>query len=81
MNGAEVASDEYERLAVEILAVEAGNFAEVREAMRKILMSAPDGTNVAFLLSRAIAHASDQALETLTCSAPDRPYRRREATT
>jgi len=62
MNGADVASEEYERLALEILAVEAGDFGEVKDAIREIIASAPDEADVAFLLSRALAHAGDQAL-------------------
>jgi hypothetical protein len=62
MNGAVVASEGYERLALEMLAVEGGDFAEVKEAMRKIIASVPDEADVAFLLSRALAHAGDQAL-------------------
>jgi thioredoxin-like negative regulator of GroEL len=79
MNSADVASEEYERLALEMLAVEAGDFAEVKDAMRKIIASAPEEADVAFLLSRALAHARDQALGTLTCSSPDRPDCCREA--
>jgi hypothetical protein len=80
MTGADVASEEYERLALKMLAVEAGDFAEVKRAMRAIIESAPDETDVAFLLSRALARTADQALGTLTCSSPDRPDCRREAT-
>jgi len=57
-----MSSDDYERLALEMLAVEAGDFADVKESMRKIIASAPDGADVAFLLSRALAHAGDRAL-------------------
>jgi hypothetical protein len=52
-----VSSDEYERLAVALLAVEAGDPAEVKDAMRKIIESAPEGTDVAVLLCRALGHA------------------------
>ena len=51
---------DYERLALDMLAVEAGNAAEVKDAMRKIIASAPEGADVAFLLSRALAHAGDR---------------------
>ena len=56
-----ISSEDYERLALEMLAVEAGDFADVKDAMRKIIASAPDGADVAFLLSRALAHAGDRA--------------------
>ena len=56
-----ISSEDYERLALELLAVEAGDFADVKDAMRKIIASAPDGADVAFLLSRALAHAGDRA--------------------
>jgi len=69
MSGADVASEEYERLALEMLAVEAGDFAEVKDAMRKIITSAPDEVDVAFLLSRALAHAGDQTLRDLDLAA------------
>jgi thioredoxin-like negative regulator of GroEL len=62
MSGAVVASEEYERLALEMLAVEAGDFAGVKKAMRGIIESAQEEADVAFLLSRALAHAGDQAL-------------------
>ena len=60
--GAPVSPREYERLALEMLAVEAGDVAEVKEAMRKIIASAPEGADTACLLSRALAHAGDRAL-------------------
>lgn len=62
MSGPDVASKEYERLALEMLAVEAGDFADVKDAMRKIIASAPEAADVAFWLSRALAHAGDRAL-------------------
>ena len=62
VRGVEVSSDEYERLALAMLAVEAGDIVDVREAMGKIIASAPDGADVALLLSRALAHAGDRAL-------------------
>jgi Protein of unknown function (DUF2510) len=46
-----------------MLAVQTGDFAEVKDAMRKIIASAPEGADVAFLLSRALAHAGDRALK------------------
>ena len=52
---------DYERLALEMLSVEAGNAAEVKDAMRKIIASAPEGADLAFLLSRALAHAGDRS--------------------
>ena len=63
MNGADMSSVEYERLAREMLAVESGNFDEVKDAMRQIIASAPDEVDVALLLSRAFAQAADQALQ------------------
>ena len=62
MSGPDVSFEEHERLALAMLAVEAGNQAEVRDAMRKIVASAPGGTDVALLLSRALGHAEDRAL-------------------
>lgn len=56
-----MSSDEYERLALEMLAVEAGDVVDVKDAMRKIIASAPEGADIAFLLSRALAHAGDRA--------------------
>ena len=46
-----------------MLAVQSGNFVEVKDAMRTIIASAPEGADVAFLLSRALAHAGDRALK------------------
>jgi len=62
VSGADVSFDEHERLALAMLAVEAGDVADVEEAMRKIIASAPDATDVALLLTLAIAHAGDRAL-------------------
>lgn len=45
-----------------MLTVEAGDVAEVKDAMRRIIASAPEGADTAFLLSRALAHAGDRAL-------------------
>jgi hypothetical protein len=67
VSGADLPSEVYERLALEMLAVQTGDFAEVKDAMRTIIESAPEGADVAFLLSRALAHAGDRALK------PDRP--------
>ena len=63
MSGADVACAEYERLALQMLEIQSGNFAEVKDAMRKIIASAPEGVDVAFVLSRALAHAADRACE------------------
>ena len=60
--GADLSPEGYERLALEMLDVEAGDVADVKDAMRKIIASAPDGADVAFLLSRALAHAGDRAV-------------------
>ena len=62
VSGTDVSFDEHERLALAMLAVEAGDVADVEEAMRKIIASAPDATDVALLLTLAIAHAGDRAL-------------------
>ena len=69
-SGAVVSVDEHERLALAMLAVEAGDVADVEDAMRKIIASAPAATDVALLLSLALAHAGDRALtgEVPTCS-------------
>jgi len=58
----DVSFDEHERLALALLAVEAGDFADVKEAMKEIIASAPDGADVALILSLALAHAGDRAL-------------------
>lgn len=63
MSGADLPSEEYERLALEMLAVQTGDFADVKEAMRRIIASAPEGADTAFLLSRALAYAGDRALK------------------
>jgi len=60
--GADLSPEGYERLALEMLAVETGDVVEVKDAMRKIIASAPEGADIAFLLSRALAHAGDRAL-------------------
>jgi hypothetical protein len=57
----DLSPEHYERLALEMLAVEAGDVVDVKEAMRKIIASAPEGADIAFLLSRALAHAGDRA--------------------
>ena len=72
MNGAFVASEVYERLALDMLAVEARDFAEVKDAMRKIIASAPDQVDVAFLLSSALAHAGDPTLRSEAPALPSR---------
>jgi hypothetical protein len=61
-SGADLSPVGYERLALEMLAGKAGDVAEVKDAMRKIIASAPEGADIAFLLSRALAHAGDRAL-------------------
>jgi len=67
VSGADLPPEVYERLALETLAVQSGDFVEVKDAMRTIIESAPEGADVAFLLSRALAHAGDRALK------PDAP--------
>jgi hypothetical protein len=62
VSGADLPPEVYERLALEMLAVQSGDFVEVKGAMRTIIESAPEGADVAFLLSRALAHAGDRAL-------------------
>ena len=68
--GAVVSLEEHEQLALALLDVEAGGVADVDGAMRKIIASAPAATDVALLLSLALAHAGDRALmgEVPTCS-------------
>lgn len=61
MSGTDVSPTRYERLALEMLAVEAGDVADVKETMRRIIASAPQGADIAFLLSRALAHVGDRA--------------------
>ena len=51
-SGADLSPEGYERLALEMLASKAGGVSEVKDAMRKIA-SAPEGADIAFLLSRA----------------------------
>lgn len=67
--GAVVSLEEHGRLALALLDVEAGG-ADADGAMRKIIASAPAATDVALLLSLALAHAGDRALmgEVPTCS-------------
>lgn len=69
-----VSVDQHERLALALLAVEAGDVADVEDSMRKIIASAPAATDVALLLSLALAHAGDRALtgEMPTCSSAGR---------
>lgn len=67
-----VSFDTHERLALAMLAVEAGDLADVEAAMRKIITSAPDETDVAFVLSLAMALAGDQALR---AGSPGRSFR------
>jgi hypothetical protein len=58
--GTQVSFDEHEGLALAMLDVEASEVADVEDAMRRIIASAPDGTDVALLLILAIAHAGDR---------------------
>jgi hypothetical protein len=62
VRGAAVSFDEHERLAGAMLAVEAGDVADVKDAMVKIISSAPDATDVALVLLLAISHATDRKL-------------------
>jgi deoxyinosine 3'endonuclease (endonuclease V) len=62
VRGADVSFDEHERLAFAMLAVEADDVADVEDAMRKIITSAPVATDVALVLLLAISHAEDRAL-------------------
>ena len=62
MSGADVSFDEHERLAFAMLAVDAGDIADVKEAMMKIITSAPPATDVALVLLLAISHARERAL-------------------
>jgi thioredoxin-like negative regulator of GroEL len=61
-SGAVVSVDEHERLALALLAVESGDIADVEDAMKKIIASAPAETDVALLLCLALAQAGDRAL-------------------
>lgn len=56
-----VAFDQHEGLALAMLDVEAGDVVETKDAMSKVIASAPVGTDVALLLVLAIAHAADRA--------------------
>ena len=62
LSDADVSFDTHQRLALAMLAVEAGEVADVKAAMRKVISSAPDETDVAFVLSLAMALAGDRAL-------------------
>ena len=60
---ADLSFDAHERLALAMLAVQTGDgLADIEAAMRKIIESAPTSTNVALVLSLALAHAGDRAL-------------------
>jgi hypothetical protein len=61
MSGAEVAGV-HERLTLGVLAIDGGDRAEVMQAMRGIMASAPVGKEVALVLSLSRAQAGDQAL-------------------
>lgn len=62
MTDGDLSFAEHDRLALALLAVEAGDLADVKEAMREIIASAPEGADVALMLSLALAHAGDRAL-------------------
>ena len=62
MSDSDVSFNAHERLALAMLAVEAGDAADVEAAMRKIIRSAPGEIDVAFVLSLAMALAGDRAL-------------------
>jgi hypothetical protein len=64
MSAVEGFLERHQRLAMALLAIEGGGAAEVAQAMRKIIASAPVGTDVALVLSLALAHAADQVLRT-----------------
>jgi hypothetical protein len=57
---ADLSFDEHQYLALEMLAVQTGDAAGVKEAMRKIIDSAPQGTDVALILSLAMSRAGDR---------------------
>lgn len=57
-----VSFDEHERLALAMLAIESTEAAEVLDAWRKIIVSAPESTDIALVLLLAIAHAGDQSV-------------------
>lgn len=54
-----ISFDEHERLALAMLAIESSEAAEVLDAWRKIIASAPESTDIALVLLLAIAHAED----------------------
>ncbi len=62
MGDVDISFGAHERLARELLAVEAGGHAEVREAMKEIIASAPKTMDVALVLSLALTRAGDRAL-------------------
>lgn len=63
MSDADFSFDAHERLALAMLAVQTGDgAAEIGAAMKKIIESAPASTDVALVLSLALAHAGDRAL-------------------
>jgi hypothetical protein len=62
VSAADVSFDKADRLALAMVAVEATDVAEVKDAMRKIIALATDATDVALWLSLAVAHAGDRAL-------------------
>jgi hypothetical protein len=54
--------EKHERLALELLAAAAGDAADVRAAMSKTIAAAPEGADVALLLSVAMAHTVQRPL-------------------
>jgi hypothetical protein len=52
--------DAHDQLALALLATEGGAPAQVTQAMRKMIASAPQGTDVALVLSLAMERAGDQ---------------------
>jgi hypothetical protein len=51
VSGADLSLEEHQRLALEMLTIQTGDVAEVKQAMRKIIASAPEGADVALMLS------------------------------
>lgn len=65
MSDVDISFGAHVRLASELLAVETGNAAEVREAMREIIASAPEAMDVALVLSLALARTGDRAFRSV----------------
>jgi hypothetical protein len=70
MNGAEMFLERHERLALALLTSNSASVAEVRAAMSRIIASAPVGTDIALVLSLAMAYAGDRVSG---AGAPRRP--------